>query len=124
MTPPQPDITDWEPASPRDEIRPAFHLEIDGGPDGHGGLVIEANQREGLDGFWTCAFPVIGGQHYRFTACARAEDVPVPRRSVVVKIDWRGSDGEPVDDDRPICSGYLPGYRGCAETEHPAATGT
>lgn len=119
MNTPQPEITDWEPGAPRDEIRPAFHLDLEGGPDGRGALIIEANMREGLDGYWACSFPVVGGAYYHFLAFSRAHNVAVPRRSVVAKLDWQNANGQPVDDDRPTCSGYLPGYHGLAETEHP-----
>src|SRR5579862_8887664 len=82
-------LSGWQTAAPRDEIRPAFTCDLQGGPDGQGALIIEADRREGLDGSWIRAFPVIGGRPYRFRALYRARNVAVPRRSVVATIDWR-----------------------------------
>ena len=58
----------WTAAAPRDEIRPEFAFEPKGGPDGAGCLVIRADGREGLDGYWTKTFPIAGGKYYRFAA--------------------------------------------------------
>src|SRR5919201_4706503 len=71
----------WTTAAPREEIRPAFRYEPDGGPDGKAALVITADRREGLDGCWTKSFPVTGGKHYHFEAKFQAKGVAVPRRS-------------------------------------------
>src|SRR5436309_10325099 len=56
----------WAAAAPRDEIRPDFAYDPHGGPSGLECLVIKADRREGLDGYWTIALPVAGGKHYRF----------------------------------------------------------
>ena len=114
----------WSPAAPRDEIRPAFSTAARGGPGGRPCLVIRADAREGLDGCWTRTFPVAGGSHYAFSAAVRADGVPVPRRSVVVKIDWRDAKGKPVLLDEPAVQGVLPGMAAMAETEFPALTAT
>src|SRR4051794_37426253 len=53
----------WTTAAPRDEIRPAFAYEADGGPDGKGAFVVQHDRREGLDGWWTKTFPVSGGKY-------------------------------------------------------------
>src|SRR5262245_43011264 len=86
----------WTTAAPRLEIRPAFTYEPAGGPDGKGAFVITADRRDGLDGWWTKTFPVSGGKHCRFQALYRAKDVTVPRRSVLVKINWQDADGKHV----------------------------
>ena len=70
-------------------------------------LVIRAGQRDGVDGYWTKAFPVTGGRHYRFDARYRAKGVDVPRRSVVAEIHWRDAEGRHVPLDEPAVSGYL-----------------
>jgi predicted amidohydrolase len=114
----------WTTAAPRPEIRPAFSHEPDGGPDGKGALIIVADKREGLDGDWRKAFPVSGGKHYRVRAFYRANGVTVPRRSVVVQLDWRDAQGKHVPLDEPAASGYLVGSTPMAETEHPATRGT
>jgi predicted amidohydrolase len=114
----------WTTAAPRPEIRPAFAYEPAGGPDGRGAFVIRADQREGLDGWWTRTVPVAGGKHYRFTALFRAGGVPFPRRSVVVKLHWQDDKGKKVALDEPAASGYLAGSTPWAETEFPATRGT
>src|SRR5207244_3497233 len=76
------DETDgWESASPRDEIRPAFEFRKAGGPNHAGSLIIRADDRAGLDGHWAKAFPIQGGQYYRFRATQRARADPVARRT-------------------------------------------
>src|SRR5205807_6154623 len=68
----------WKTASPRDEIRPAFEFKRDGGPAGHGSLLIRADDREGLDGNWVKTFPVEGGRYYHFRAVRRVTNVAAP----------------------------------------------
>src|SRR5438309_6124502 len=79
----------WTAAAPRDEIRPEFAFDPKGGRDGAGCLVIRADAREGLDGYWTKTFPIAGSQHYLFGVKYQATNVAVPRRSIVVKIHWQ-----------------------------------
>jgi predicted amidohydrolase len=114
----------WSTASPRDEIRPVFEFKNDGGPAGRGGLVIRADHREGLDGHWTKSFPVKGGQHYRFHARQRLDNVASPRRSVLVRILWRDDQGRPVRHDEPGARSYAPGEAPVAEPEYPPERGT
>ncbi len=83
----------WSTAAARDEIRPAFAHEREGGSDGRGCLVIRADRREGLDGCWRKEFAVAGGKSYRFRAEYQAEGVAVPRRSVVASIIWTDGRG-------------------------------
>lgn len=114
----------WTPAAPREEIRPAFACEPAGGVDGTSSLVIRADQREGLDGYWAKTFPVRGGTHYRFRALYQARRVELPRRSVVVKIHWQDAQGKKVPLDEPSVTGYLRGSIPMAETEFPTTRGT
>ena len=97
----------WVAGAVRDEIRPKFAHEPQGGPDGHAALVIQADNREGLDGFWKRDFAVIGGKSYRFRASYRATRVVVPRLSVVAELRWRDAKGREVPRDEPSPSGYL-----------------
>jgi predicted amidohydrolase len=110
----------WTTAAPRDEIRPDFSYDAKGGPGGTEAFVIRADQREGLDGWWTKTFPVTGGKYYHFGALYRATNVTLPRRSVVVKLQWRDAQGKRVPLDEPAVSGYLRGATPMAETEFPA----
>ena len=47
----------WEPAAPRDEIKPRFSFDPKGGPHGLGSLGIVAEPRDGLHGWWQKSFP-------------------------------------------------------------------
>jgi predicted amidohydrolase len=114
----------WTCASPREEIRPVFRFEPAGGIDGKGVLVIKADEREGLDGCWKKTFAVTGGKHYRFQAFFQAQGVAVPRRSVVVKLNWQDAQGKKVPLDEPAVRGHLVGSNPMAETEFPTTRGT
>jgi predicted amidohydrolase len=114
----------WTTAAPRAEISPAFAYEPMGGADHHGAFVIRAGQREGLDGCWTKSFPIRGGRYYHFQAFYQAKDVAVPRRSVIVKLNWRDAQGKQVPLDEPVVTGYLRGATALAETEFPTTRGT
>jgi hypothetical protein len=69
----------WQAAAVREEIRPDFAYNPTGGPDAKGSFVIEADSREGLDGYWTRSFPVSGGRYYRFEAFRKIDRVALPR---------------------------------------------
>jgi hypothetical protein len=109
----------WKPASPRDEIRPGFSFDSKGGPKGDGSLIIAADEREGLHGWWQKTFPIVGGRHYHFQALRKVKNVTVPRRSAVVRIVWQDDKGKPVPMSEPAVGGYLKGWAGTAESEHP-----
>src|SRR5690348_14829302 len=64
---------DFKPASPREEIRPAFSIEPQGGPGGTPALVITADDRAGLDGCWKRTIAVEAPKFYRFEALYRAQ---------------------------------------------------
>jgi predicted amidohydrolase len=109
----------WKTGAPRDEIKPRFAFEPHGGRSGRGALVIEADGREGLDGYWVKSFPVTGGEHYRFVAWRRLQRADWPQQSGVVKIRWRDAQGKQVLDDRPLVQGFLEGFTAWAPPEHP-----
>jgi predicted amidohydrolase len=109
----------WEQMAPRDEIRPLFSFDAKGGPNGNGTLVIAADDRDGLHGWWQKTFPVTGGKHFRFHAIRKVHDIPLARRSAAVRILWQDAAGKPVPTDQPAVSGYLKGWKGTAEPEHP-----
>ena len=81
--------------APRAEIRPEFQRAETGGKSGHGALTIRADGREGLHGWWQQTLPVTTGRHYRFSGWRRAENVAVPRRSVLARVLWRIKNGWP-----------------------------
>jgi len=114
----------WQPAAPRDEIRPQFDYKPKGGRDGKGSLVIAADEREGLSGFWVKTVNITGGKHYRFFALRKIENISVPRRSVLTRIIWQDDKGKNVLLDTPVVSGYLKGARPVAEPEYPGDKST
>jgi predicted amidohydrolase len=109
----------WQPAAPREEIRPQFSFDPKGGPNGDGSLIITADNREGSSGCWQKSVPITGGQYYRFHAQRKVQNVKLPRRSAVVRILWRNDNGKPVPRAEPAVTGYLKGFPGTAEAEHP-----
>ena len=116
----EPSPTGWTTAAPRDEIRPEFAWLPTGGHNGSGRFVIQADEREGLCGWWTKSFEVTGGQHYRFEAWRKTENVASPRRAAVARILWRDKDGKPVTHDEPSYASYNPGAKPRAEPELPS----
>jgi predicted amidohydrolase len=110
---------DWAATSPREEIRPHFSVEKAGGYHNAARLIIAADGREGLDGYWLKSFPVHGGEFFEFRAFRRVERVRSPRRNCLVTLNWLDRDGRPVSEDRPVTSRYGRGMSASAETEHP-----
>src|SRR4051812_37426977 len=109
----------WINAAQRDEIRPKFTYEPHSGRGGRGALVIAADGREGLDGWWTRTYPVKGGRYFRFQAARKTEGVAIPRQTAVVRIVWQDDNGRPVSLDAPAATGYLKGWTPMAEPEYP-----
>lgn len=109
----------WTTAAPRDEIRPSFHVDPKGGPNGEPALGIAADDREGLDGYWIKTFPISGGKHYRFHCVRKLEGATVPRRSAMVRLLWSDAQGQKVTRDEPAAAGYRTGHAGPVEAEHP-----
>ena len=114
----------WLAMAQRDEIRPRFDYQPKGGKDRKGALVIVADEREGLDGYWLKTFAITGGRYYRFFALRKVVGVAEARRSAVVRVTWQDENGKPVLRDEPVVSGYLKGARPVAETEHPVDRAT
>jgi predicted amidohydrolase len=117
------DTNGWTARAPRDEIRPAFATDPKGGPGDQPALVIRADAREGLDGYWEKAFPVTGGQGLRFQALHQARNVTVPRRSVVARLLWLDDQGRAAALDEPMVNDVLQGWRPITEAEHPPTRG-
>jgi predicted amidohydrolase len=115
-----PDHGGWTTGAPRDEIRPEFAYERSESPDRQPVLIIKSGENDGVDGYWSKALPVTGGNYYHFDARYHATGVQVPRRSIVAEIHWRDAEGRHVPLDEPAASGYLLGSTPMAETEFPA----
>src|SRR4030095_6492064 len=91
----------WMRMAPRDEIKPEFSFQEEGGPKATGVLTIRTDDRDGLHGWWQKSFPITGGKDYRFHAQRRVENVEIPRRSAVARIVWQDDKGNPVRVDPP-----------------------
>lgn len=109
----------WQPAAPREEIRPAFSFDAGGGPKRQGAFVIAAADSVGQHGWFQKAFPIAGGKSYRFEAVRKVENVAVPRRSAPVRIVWQDSAGKAVLADPPAGREGEAGPKPLAEPEHP-----
>ena len=83
----------WSSFSPRDEIRPDFLINRNGGPYGQGGLVIKHDDCEGLDGAWAKTFEIDGGCHYRITAYSQLNNVSNPRHHMYVELLFHDANG-------------------------------
>ncbi|RUL88815.1 carbon-nitrogen hydrolase family protein [Tautonia sociabilis] len=116
-----PGAVQWRAEAPRDEIRPEFFSEPDGGPGNAPRLIIAADDRDGLDGAWIATFPVEGGKTYRFRAFRRTSGVALPRISALAMIRWQDDDGRKVPNDRGLVPGFLRHWKDApAEAEHPS----
>jgi predicted amidohydrolase len=109
----------WTSVSPRDELRPQFQQTESGGKSGRGSLIITADDREGLHGWWQKTFTITPGRHYRFSAWRRVENVAVPRRSVIARVLWRDDAGKPVKQAPGVITNYSVGVGPTAEPEYP-----
>src|SRR5262245_34740586 len=111
-------VDGWATFAPREEIRPQFQHTESGGKSGHGALAIRAEEGEGSHGWWQRTFPVIGGQHYRFSAWRRTENIAVPRRSVLARVLWRDDFGKEVPRRDGVVTNFSLGVVASAEPEY------
>jgi predicted amidohydrolase len=110
---------EWTAAAPREEIRPEFHVsQVDGVEQ----LTIQADERDGLNGWFTKRLPIEGGQHYRFSARRLTKGVAddVIRRTAVVRLIWLDDTGQRVIRDEPSFASFRAGQQPRAEPEFPA----
>ena len=109
----------WTTASPREEIRPQFEKTEKGGRSGRGAFIITADAREGLHGWWQKTIPVTAGQHYRFSAWRRTDNIAVPRRSILPRVVWSDAAGKPVKQPANVITNFSNGVVASAEPEYP-----
>ena len=115
---------DWTAASPREEIRPKFEQTKTGGRSGHGALAINADEREGLHGWWQKTFSITPGQHYRFSAWRSTESIATPRRSVLARVLWRDDAGKEIQRRSGWVTNSSLGPVAPAEPEYPGDSAT
>lgn len=109
----------WEAAAPREEIRPAFSYEPQGGPQEEGAFVIATDDSVAQQGRIQKIFPVSGGKFYQFSARRKTVGVEVSRRSTPVRIVWQDDKGQAVLADPPAGREQEAGAIPLAEPEHP-----
>ncbi|NLN93670.1 MAG: carbon-nitrogen hydrolase family protein [Candidatus Hydrogenedens sp.] len=112
------EISHWEPRAAREEILPGFDKDDDGR------LIITADDREGLAGCWRGSLSVQENQWYHFEAFYQATGVVHPRRSVLARILWRGSDGQILRHKERGAKSYAGDRSPHSEPEYPALVST
>ena len=65
-----------------------------------------------------------GGEHYRFSAWRRTENVSVPRRSVLARVLWRDETGKEVKRREGVVTNFSLGVVASAEPEYPRDSAT
>ena len=109
----------WTTYSPRDEIKPAFSFDPNGGPKQDGSFIIESGASDGQQGGWTKSFAVEGGKHYSFSVLRKMAGVENERRFGVARIQWRNKDGSHVHHAEPTSAPYAAGATVASEPEYP-----
>lgn len=114
----------WTSTAPRDEIRPQFERAQTGGKSGHGALIIRADQRDGLHGWWQTTRAVKGSEYYHFSVWRHANDIAVPRHSVMARVIWTDAAGKEVKYRNGVVQNFSIGVNPTAEPEYPRDTKT
>ncbi|MGI6457765.1 MAG: carbon-nitrogen hydrolase family protein [bacterium] len=78
----------WKEYAQRPAIAPEFEQS-----DEQNILIIKSNGNVSSNGSWRREVPVEAGKHYHFSAEYQAEDVPLPRRSILMKVEWLDQNG-------------------------------
>jgi predicted amidohydrolase len=97
---------EWSTASPRAEIAPEFAGSKTGGRNRKGFLSIRSDALAGRQGWWKRTLPIVGGDHYQFTAWYRADGIVNPRRSVFARVLWLDAAGKLAILDEPAIHFY------------------
>src|SRR5512143_1405801 len=84
----------WKPYAVRDEIAPRSFSERDAG----GAVVLGLAGRgdDAVDGRWVREVPVVPGKTYAFRASWQARNVDAPSRSVLARVVFVDSSGQPM----------------------------
>ena len=106
----------WTAEAPRDEVRPTFERSD------AGGLVIRADSRDGLNGWYSTTMPVTGGQTYTFQVKRRVSGISdlELRRAAIVRLIWQDDKGNQVIRDAATASSFRRGAKPRSEPEFPA----
>lgn len=104
--------SEWQTASPRDEIAPQFSREGEL-------LKIESPEAEGINGYWHRTFPVEANTWVEFAALRKAIGVEHPRRSVVVRLTFQDEKGNLVPREESTVTHYFRNVNAIARPEFP-----
>jgi len=87
----------WSPIAARGEIMPRCYMDSTRHLSTHDALAISGDGNPLEYGGWSRTVAgIVPGSYYRLTAHYQAESVPVARRQVVARVDWRDSAGNRV----------------------------
>jgi predicted amidohydrolase len=114
----------WEPTAHRDETRPQFSYDANGGPRHRGSFVIKSSDSIGENGWFQKSFPVAGGTYVYFAADRKTTQVVAPFRSAVARIVWLDAKGKGVLAKVPSGLELTAGMVPLTEPEHPLDQGT
>ena len=104
--------SDWSEAAARDEIKPRFRRSEQA-------LLIEADGRPGLNGFWQRTYPVQGGSYYHVSVRRRTTGIESPAQCTPVRVVWLNAAGQRVPESRPQVTGVLENHRPTVGAEYP-----
>lgn len=109
----------WEPTAFREEIRPKFLHQPEGGRNKAEAFIIETDARDGLDGAWKRSFPVEGGAWYKFRVWRKTSGTSYPQQCSAITVLWKDAAGKAAIDDRKLVENYLTKYNPIVPPEYP-----
>jgi predicted amidohydrolase len=118
LDPPEGTPEGWKPGAPLLEFAPQFSYD-----QNHKQFVTKAGDSKGTHGFWSKAFPVKGGEYYRFEGFRHSLNVPYPRRSAVVEIEWQDDKGNSVTSPHPVNPEFFGETTAPARPDYPRDKG-
>ncbi|RJP20958.1 MAG: carbon-nitrogen hydrolase family protein [Candidatus Omnitrophota bacterium] len=84
-------ISDWNPYAQRQALAP--NLQVN---ENTNSLLIKSKGHFRSNGAWQKSFPVREQEFYKIHAEYICQDVELPRRSILVRVDWRNAEGKRV----------------------------
>src|SRR4029079_4567905 len=114
----------WTTLAPREEVKPSFRYEAQGGRGGREVFIISGDERDGTSGWWQKKFPIEGGKTYHFSAWRKTEGVASVRQSGLARVKWRDEKGNAIKRDERTVGRYLHGSKATAEPEYPTDKAT
>lgn len=104
----------WTTGAPLPDLAPSFSYDKDKKQ-----FSSQAGKSKGVHGFWRKTFPVKGGEYYHFEAERHTQNVPYPRRSTVVEIEWQNDKGSSVTSPHAVNPEYFGETTSRARPDYP-----